>query len=377
MRRVLVGLLLIVAAVAAAHAASPLYVCPDVPTDETASGTTLLPWKIARYDGGVPAYGNVLGIPGDPNVDAIHKLDAPASWLFSVEVPSDLGGALPTPVEGRDVVRHDASAGTYAPFFCGAAVSGAVPDGVNVDAVLMDGGDAGALWVSFDVPAEIGAFLFEPGDLVAYRRTGPGCGGWTLAGGNPVFDASAAGTGIPTSSNVVGAGKIGSRILVTLDVPTDLGPPGVTTFPTDRVLAWDGGTWSVWEPLLGWPTSSVADGLSWIGNPGRVPLLKLGKSVSVPGNLDLFWTASCSEGGTDYGIYQGTLGSWYSHVAIACTDAGADLTESITPGGGNRYYLVVPHNGVAEGSYGTRTGPIERPVGGAACTGTQVVTPCP
>ena len=47
----------------------------------------------------------------------------------------------------------------------------------------------------------------------------------------------------------------------------------------------------------------------------------------------------------------------------------ADLTEEITPGAGNRYYLVVPHNICGEGSYGQKTGGIERPVGAAVCAG--------
>jgi hypothetical protein len=116
------------------------------------------------------------------------------------------------------------------------------------------------------------------------------------------------------------------------------------------------------------------DGLSWVGNPGRVDTLSVSKSGA---DLVISWGGGCSDGGTDYGIYQGTLGSWYSHVAIVCTDAGADLTETFPPGAGNRYYLVVPRNAAAEGSYGTRSGAIERPAGGGACVATQVVTPCP
>jgi hypothetical protein len=377
MRSLLAALALAVAAGPAPHAASPLYVCPDVPTTETASSTTLLPWTVARYDGSGPAYASVLTIPGNAAVDGMHKLDAPGSWLFSFENPTDLAGALAPPAEARDVVRYDGPSATYALFFCGASVPDSVPEGTNVDALLLDGGDAGDLWISFDVPTTIGTLAFDPGDLVAYRRTGPGCGDWALAASNPAFDASAAGTGLPDSSNVVGAEKIGGTILVTLDVPSDLGPPGITTFTADEVLAWNGAAWSVFEPLAGWPGSSVADGLSFVGNPGRVALLEVAKSPLIPGNLDLSWSVGCSEGGTDYGIYEGALGSWYSHVAIACSDAGSNLTESVSPAPGNRYYLVVPRNAAAEGSYGLRSGSTERPVGGGACAAAHVVTECP
>jgi hypothetical protein len=376
MRRLLAAIALAAATGSASRAAS-LYVCPDVPTTKSAQGTTLLPWTISRYEGAVPSYTPVRTIPGKPAIDAIHKMDRPGDWLFSVESPSDLTGALPSPAEGRDVVRYDAAAATYVPFFCGGSVSGAVPDGVNVDAILLDGGDAGDLWVSFDVPATIGSSTFDPSDLVAYRRTGGGCSGWALAPGNPVFDASSAGTGVPLASNVVGAAKIGTTLLLTFDVPTALGPPGLATFTPDEVAAWNGSTWSVATSLAGWPRSSVAEGLSGVGNPGSVTLLQVRKSTIVPGKIELSWSASCSEGATDYGIYEGSIGSWYSHVAIACTDAGADLTETVTPAAGNRYYLVVPRNDGAEGSYGTRSGAIQRPVGGAACVGTQIVTSCP
>ena len=367
--RCLLRTLVIAAAASAVQAATPIYLSPDVPTDLTPP--TILPWTIARYVAGPPAYAIVLGIPGSPHVDAIHKLDKPGAWLFSVESASDLGGFLPA-VDSRDVVRFDPPS-TYTKIFCEDSVTGAIPASSNVDALLLNGGDAGELWVSFDVPTTIGA-TFEPGDLVAYRRTGAGCAGWTIAPVNPVFDASAAGTGIPLSSNVIGAEKIGSLILVTLDVPTDLGPPGPTTYTSGQILAWSGAAWSVWETLTGWPGSSGIDGLSWVGNPGRVDTLTVNKSG---GNLAISWTAGCSEGGTDYGIYEGVIGSWYSHVGIVCTDAGADRTETFAPAAGNRYYVVVPRNAAAEGSYGARSSGIERPAGGAACVATQVVTPCP
>jgi hypothetical protein len=370
MRRLLATLAL-AAAASAAGAVTPIYFSPDVPTDP-ASFPTLFPWNIARYTSGPPSYGVVLSVPGFASIAGAHKLDKPGAWIFSVESASDLGGVLPS-VDPRDIVRFDPPA-SYTKVFCGASVTGAVPDGSGIDAVLLSGGDAGDLWVSFDVPTTIGAKTFDPADLVAYRRTGAGCSGWTIAPANPAFDASAAGTGIPSSVNVIGADKIGSLVLVTLDVPADLGPPGPTTYTTGQVLAWNGAAWSTWETLSGWPSSSAIDGFSFVGNPGQVDTLTLAKSG---GSLTLSWAAACSDGATDYGIYEGTMGSWYSHTSIVCTDAGADRTETFVPGAGDRYYLVVPRNAAAEGSYGTRSGPIERPVGGSACVATQIVTPCP
>ena len=101
------------------------------------------------------------------------------------------------------------------------------------------------------------------------------------------------------------------------------------------------------------------------------------------GSLDLTWQASCSQGGEDYGIYEGTIGTWYNHDAIDCVDAGAPLTENIAPLNTSNYYLVVPHSlGKEEGEYGRdfdfpTNGSFPRPVGGVRCAPAQVLVPCP
>ena len=79
----------------------------------------------------------------------------------------------------------------------------------------------------------------------------------------------------------------------------------------------------------------------------------------------------------DYGIYEGSLGSWYSHTRIDCADATPKLSEEVTPGAGNRYYLVVAHNGAEEGSYGIDGASGERPLGTAVCASAQEISPCP
>jgi glucose/arabinose dehydrogenase len=124
-------------------------------------------------------------------------------------------------------------------------------------------------------------------------------------------------------------------------------------------------------------------GASGTPGPGRVPdggpvpgtPLTVTKSVSIPGALDLAWGASCAPGATDYAVYQGTLGSWYSHVAVLCSTAGA-RTTTITPPLGNRYYLVVPMDDQSEGSYGTASSGAERPRPGSQCRTQRNTTPC-
>src|SRR5262245_52033712 len=155
-------------AATAGRADTPLFVTPDVPTVETATGATLLPWQIFRYQTGPVSYTLVLTVPGNPAIDGIHKMDAPGDWLLSFEAPTTLGGALGAPAFPRDVVRYDG--GSYSLFFCGSTP--AIPEGVNVDAVALEGGDTGSLILSFDRPVVLGAFVFEPADLVRFLPTG-------------------------------------------------------------------------------------------------------------------------------------------------------------------------------------------------------------
>lgn len=98
------------------------------------------------------------------------------------------------------------------------------------------------------------------------------------------------------------------------------------------------------------------------GSPGRVPTDMLLDRIS-PTQIKLQWSASPCPGATDYGVYEGTIGSWYSHTRVVCTDAGADHQATITPSSGNRYYLVVPRDADVEGSYGLDSDGNERPQG--------------
>jgi len=83
-------------------------------------------------------------------------------------------------------------------------------------------------------------------------------------------------------------------------------------------------------------------------------------------DLTLTWGASCTAGDSDYAIYEGALGSFTSHTAVLCSTWGA-TTATFTPTAGNRYYLVVPNNGLREGSYGVHSSGAQRPAGLAAC----------
>ena len=84
-----------------------------------------------------------------------------------------------------------------------------------------------------------------------------------------------------------------------------------------------------------------------------------------PGNVMLRWGNSCRGSDTVYAVYEGTLGNFTSHVPRNCNVF--DTFMGLTPGVGNRYYLVVPSDTAIEGSYGRDGNGNERPQGAAAC----------
>jgi hypothetical protein len=85
--------------------------------------------------------------------------------------------------------------------------------------------------------------------------------------------------------------------------------------------------------------------------PGDLPTetpLRVAKSGS---SLALTWSGTCVGTDIDFGVYEGSLGAFTSHVPVQCTTGGATST-TFTPAAGNRYYLVVATNGFEDGSYG-------------------------
>lgn len=101
-----------------------------------------------------------------------------------------------------------------------------------------------------------------------------------------------------------------------------------------------------------------------------------GLTVSPAGSGDLLlgWDPSCRAGDTDYAVYEGSLGSFSTHVDRTCSTGGA-TTWTLAPSAGNTYYLVVPTNGTREGSYGLDSSGAERGQGTAACVTQQVACP--
>ncbi|GEM_PF-2009633 len=126
-------------------------------------------------------------------------------------------------------------------------------------------------------------------------------------------------------------------------------------------------------------------------NPSAATAVTIGGASPIPGSVFNTNSLRVSKSGasllidwgppggsctvTNYGIYRGTLGTWYDHTQIDCDDAGGDTQEIVGMPAGNAYFLVVPFNASAEGSYGLATGG-ERPRGLATCTGAGDLTAC-
>ena len=89
----------------------------------------------------------------------------------------------------------------------------------------------------------------------------------------------------------------------------------------------------------------------------------------------LSWSPSCAAADADYDVYMGTIGSWYSHVPVACGTGGRTSTGVFADG--NQYFLVVPRNPAYEGVYGSSSAGVPIPQPASACA-VQVVAPtCP
>jgi len=88
--------------------------------------------------------------------------------------------------------------------------------------------------------------------------------------------------------------------------------------------------------------------------------------AKVDQSLNLSWGNSCVANDTDYAIYQGQLAVMGEHQPLTCSTGQATsyLLEAPT---GNAYLLVIPNNGIVEGSYGLTSGGAQRPKGDPPC----------
>jgi len=121
------------------------------------------------------------------------------------------------------------------------------------------------------------------------------------------------------------------------------------------------------------------EGTGGAGHVGRDGVFNDGAPLTIAkapgGELILMWDVSCNGADGDYAVYQGEIGHWGTHEPVQCGTEG--MTEvTIWPEPSSSYFIVVPHNGTFEGSYGIDSFDAERPQGPVACM-TQHVNDCP
>ncbi len=334
--------------------ADHFYLALDVPTD--LGGATYLPWQIVRAD--EERYSPVLQLPDGIAIDALHRMDN-GNWLISVESPAILGGL---PAAPADILEFYDYPGGYASRFDG--IGSGVPAGVNVISLFLDGGDAGDLVMSFDVPVTLGGQTFQTNDLVRFDGSS-----FTL-----YFDGSATTPSIPDSMKVAGVDKWEDILLLSFDIPANLG--ALTVMPGE-IVSWDGARFALLHSDAAWPAGSRAAAFALLARPGLVPPTIEVRSSQLRGRITISWSAGCSAGAENYAIYEGTIGTWYSHAAIDCSDDGADLQEDVAFSHGDQYYLVVPLNAGGEGSHGLAPDGAERPRGATTCVASQRLGACP
>lgn len=357
-RRIAVGLFLAATAcvpgATLAWASFAYYLAPDVPAN--LAGVDYLPWEIVLSSNG--AYASMLLLGDDMSVGALHRLPS-GDWLLVPAMPVVGWGG--TTVQTRDVVRFNGVTPTL--YFAGGAAG--VPEGVRIDAVMLD--TSGTLILSFDVPVNIGGVEYGPGDLV--RFTG---GVFSLYWG-------AAAAGVPPDVNLVGVGlDVASQLVVSFDVPVNLGG---TEYLPGTLVAWTGAGFLPYAVDPAWPPSVQLHDFAFRPPAGVVP--DGGAAPGVPlmvsrtgTTLTLSWGSSCSLSDSDYEVYEGTIGSNYSHTRKSCTTGGATSISFAEPAI-NAYYLVVPKNAVSEGSYGRSSSGAERPQGLTVCLPQQAALTCP
>jgi hypothetical protein len=298
------------------------------------------------------AYALEAALPSDVAISAIERRAFDGAWLFTPSDPWTIGAMTFLP---RDVVSWNGT--TFGLALLGAATG--IPADARIDAISET--PAGKLELSFDDVVRLGAADYGRSDLVQYSDGV----GFALAWSGSL-------EGVPEYANLTGASRdaAGTRMLA-FDVPVNLG--GIEFLPGDLVRWTSPATFSLASHDSGWPQDSVPRDFTSIPAVGTVGMLLLSKSTN---QIILTWGSACgSSASTDYEVYEGTIGSWYSHTARYCSTNSA-LTSSFAPPAGNWYYLVAARNGPAEGSYGTDSSHVEIPQASNACVPQQLAL-CP
>lgn len=229
------------------------------------------------------------------------------------------------------------------PDFVGDNTNCDFPPAVNPGASGGSGGPPGSVEVAIPWSAFVGTGF---GPSVPFRFT------MTIARGNLTLDFKADGAHEDVMSEPV-------AVTTTTSISSCPGM-GIGTVLCELANG-SSDAWVRRTPILG---NEVAAG-------GRVVGLTATKAGA---SITLNWFPSCSSADTNYEVYEGSVGSWYSHLPVNCLTGGT--TATFPPASGDRYYVVVPRTVTNEGSYGKNSASVERPMSSSACV-PQIVGTCP
>lgn len=353
-----------------ARASGEINFCVDIPTP--VSATLYQPYQTvngyapsAIYSYAVNVNGPGAGLAPGIHIDALTQRSSDGVFIFSVDAPATIGAVTYHPA---DLISYNGV--SYAKYLDHATDLGLGED-ADITGVAFDAG--GRALLVFDAPLTLnqfggGTLAYDPRNIVRNYTSGP------LPSYLTVFTGAAA--ALPAGSRLIGAEYFDAlNLLVSVDVPVTLGAaayaPGdaiMVNTATNAASLYYRDTAVYPNP----PPNSMTDfalplPAGEVGNS-----LRAGKSG---GNLAFDWSApaGCISPATvrDYAVYEGALGTWYSHkTALSCTTNGA-LNTTLAPAPGSTYYLVVPNNGAFEGNYGRDWLGGSIPVSSAACRPAQ------
>ncbi len=182
-----------------------------------------------------------------------------------------------------------------------------IPPEARIDALMMDVSDRPVL--SLDIPVDVSSGTLHPSDLATVNGTT----GLTL-----YWDAQAA--GVPPEANLVGA---------------ELDAGDKTHFvirhsclsqrhriQSRRSVQWIGGSsFAHYASDGNWPPEARVNDFAFATPAGAVPNVLM--VTRAGGNIVLNWTSSCGNSDSDYEVYEGAIGNYYSHHSLVCTTGGS------------------------------------------------------
>ena len=346
--------------VALPFAAQQFALAVDVPSN--LGGTVYGSNQIVKFNAGSYGLGTDLSSALGPagHINALTEV-SPGVYYLALDVPTTISG---TTYQPSDILKE--TGGTFSLVQSGSGLG--IPPGVGIGAITRI---PVLNWpvIALTAPATIGAGSYLPGDLIQVNGT-------TLS-----LYWRSTNYGVPAGARIAGAEVMATNeLLVQFDIPVTVAS---TTFAPGEILQFSGGFFST--PFFddaSFPAGSAMTDFALPGSPGSAPD---GKVASVPltmsklnlsgTSVSMSWGSTCSPEGTGYGLYEGTIGSWYSHTAMACL--GSTNSATFSPSSGNRYYLVAPNNGDYEGSYGTDSSGNQIPQGASACRNASDPGSCP